>query len=51
MRIRDYMTRVSRWRGHIMGFCILCILFFHSGVRLREPWNYFVNLLWGVDIY
>ena len=51
MRIRDYMTRVSRWRGHIMGFCILCILFFHSGVRLREPWNYFVNLLWGVDIF
>lgn len=45
------MTRVSRWRGHIMGFCILCILFFHAGVRLAEPWNYLLNLLWGVDIF
>ncbi len=51
MRIRDYMDAVSKYRGHIMGFSILCILFFHGGVRLAEPWNYFMNLLWGVDIF
>lgn len=51
MRIRDYMIRVSRARGQLMGFCILCILFFHGGVRLPEPWNYLLNLLWGVDIF
>lgn len=49
--VSDYMARVSRWRGHIMGFSILCILFFHSGIRVSEPWNYFFNLLWGVDIF
>lgn len=49
--VSDYMARVSRWRGHIMGFAMLCILFFHSGIRVAEPWNYFFNLLWGVDIF
>ena len=51
IRIRDYMAAVSRYRSHIMGFAILCILFFHGGVRIAEPWNYFLNLLWGVDIF
>lgn len=51
MGIGEYMARVSRWRSHIMGFAMLCILFFHSGVRISEPWNYFFNLLWGVDIF
>lgn len=51
MRIGEYTARVSRWRGHIMGFATLCILFFHSEIRIGEPWNYFFNLLWGVDIF
>lgn len=51
MAVRDYMAEVSRFRGRIMGFAILCILFFHSGVHVAEPWNYFFNLLWGVDIF
>ena len=51
MKISDYIDAVSRYRSHIMGFSILCILFFHGGVRLAEPWNYFLNLLWGVDIF
>lgn len=49
--IGDYMGAVSKYRSHIMGFAIVCILFFHGGVRFAEPWNYFLNLLWGVDIF
>lgn len=49
--VSDYMARASRWRGQIMGFAIVCILFFHSGVRVAEPWNFCFNLLWGVDIF
>lgn len=49
--IADYMGAVSKYRSHIMGFAIVCILFFHGGVRFAEPWNYFLNLLWGVDIF
>lgn len=51
MSIKKYMAEVSACRGRIMGVCMLFILFFHGGVRLREPWNYFCNLLWGVDIF
>lgn len=49
--VSDYMARASRWRGQIMGFAIVCILFFHSGVRIAEPWNFCFNLLWGVDVF
>lgn len=49
--ISDYMARASRWRSQTMGFAIVCILFFHSGVRIAEPWNFCFNLLWGVDVF
>lgn len=51
MAVKDYMNAVSRYRGQIMGFAIVCILFFHSRILIAEPWNYFLNLLWGVDIF
>lgn len=51
VNVSEYMARVSRRRGEIMGFAIVCILFFHSGIRVAEPWNYCFNLLWGVDIF
>lgn len=49
--VSEYMARASRWRSQLMGFAIACILFFHSGIRITEPWNFCFNLLWGVDVF
>jgi len=52
MQIRDYMDRISRYRSHIMGFCILSVTFIHAQiVSLSGPLNYMMNKLWVVDIF
>lgn len=52
MQIRDYMDKVSRYRSHIMGFCILSVSFIHAEIlSWSGPLNYLMNKLWVVDIF
>lgn len=52
MLIRDYMDRVSRWRSHILGFCILGVIVYHANLGfISGPLSYVFNPLWEVDIF
>ena len=52
MHIKDYMSAVSRWRSHIMGFCTLAVIVYHSELRFSSgPLSYLTNLLWEIDIF
>lgn len=52
MQIRDYMQKISKYRAHIMGFCILDVLIGHSGMIFRSgPISYLTSLLWVIDIF
>lgn len=52
MLIKDYMSRVSRHRSGIMGFCILAVVLCHADFKFQSgPLSYFFNLLWEIDIF
>ena len=52
MLIRDYMDKVSRWRSHIMGFCILSVILAHSEMAFMSgPLSYAINKLWVIDMF
>ena len=51
IKIKDYMTLISEYRGYIMGICIINVLFGHSKIALPYPVNYIHNLYWIIDIF
>lgn len=52
MLIRDYMDKVSRYRSHILGFCILGVIIYHANLGFSSgPLSYVLNPLWEVDIF
>jgi len=51
MRIKDYMSLISKYRTPIMGLAIINVLFGHSGMVLWGPFNYLVNSVWLIDIF
>ena len=49
--IRNYMGLISKYRGPIMGLCIAEVLFGHGGIVLPGPMNFFLKLIWVIDIF
>jgi len=52
MQIKDYVSRLSRYRAQIMGFCILCVVLAHAEMKFMSgPLSYIKNKLWVIDIF
>ena len=45
------MALISRYRGQIMGVCIIEVLFMHTKLALPYPLSYIKNLYWVIDIF
>lgn len=46
------MDRISRYRSHILGFCVLAVIVYHANLSFRSgPLGYIFNPLWEVDIF
>ena len=45
------MALISKYRGYIMGICIINVLFGHTRIALPYPVNYIHNLYWIIDIF
>jgi peptidoglycan/LPS O-acetylase OafA/YrhL len=51
MPIKDYMADISKYRSHIMGFCILEVILLHSSFQFPGALNYVRMMYWAVDIF